>query len=85
MNRQFLLELLFMYFLNILVSTAVSLIIPDVYLADIITSIILAFIFALMEQWIDRIHFYKYARFWYRFFLVGIFFCLWDLLIFLIF
>ncbi len=84
MNRQFLLELLFMFFLNMLVSFVVNLLIPNVYLADIITSVILAFFFALMEQWIDRIHFYRYPRFWYSFFLTGIFFCLWDLIIFLL-
>lgn len=84
MIGRFILECLLIYILNSVLSVFVHLLIPDYYLAEIIMSVILAFLFALMEQWIDRRHFYKYPRFWYIFFGNGILLCLIDLIFFVI-
>ncbi len=81
-NSRFIVQLLVILILNIAISMLFRVIIPDYYLARILTSVTLSFVFAIVQQWEDRIHFYKYVRFWYTFFIVGILFCLMDLITF---
>ena len=83
-NRRFALEIILLFALNLGISFLFRFLIPNVYLADILVSVVLAFIFAIVEQWEDRIHFFKYQRFWYNFFITGIIFCLIDLLLWII-
>ncbi len=81
---RFFLELLIILALNKLVNFGMHLLIPNYYLAEILFSVVFAFIFAILEQWVDRRHFYKYQRFWYTFFITGIIFCLLDFIYFVI-
>lgn len=83
-NSRFWVSILILFIINMTVSSLCSILIPDVYLAQIVTSVVLAFVFAIYNQWIDRPHFYKYQQFWYTFFIMGIVFCLFDLVVFLI-
>lgn len=84
MIGRFFLGLFLVYLLNSILSILIHLLIPNYYLAEVVMSVTLAFLFALMEQRIDRAHFYKYPRFWYIFFITGIVFCLLDLLFFVL-
>ena len=81
---RFFIELILILLMNKLVNFGMHLFIPNYYLAEILSSVLFAFIFALIEQWADRRHFYKYQRFWYTFFITGICFCLLDLIYFVI-
>ncbi len=78
----FIIWLLVCLALNTLVSTLVSLFIPNYYLATMITSIIIAFVYALISQRGDRLHFYKYRNFWLYFLGTAIVFLLFDALVF---
>ena len=83
--RRFFIGLILMLGLNFVVNLLFHLMIPDNYnLAEILVSVVLAFLFALIEQWDDRGHFYKYPGFWLTFFILGIVFCLLDLVEFMI-
>ncbi|QOS39171.1 hypothetical protein DYE49_01360 [Treponema rectale] len=82
MNYRFILQIVIILIMNIAISILFQKLIPDYYLARILTSVALSFAFAIIQQWEDRIHFYKYPRFWYTFFIFGILFCLVDLITF---
>ncbi len=84
MMWRFLLELFVIYIINMVLSFFFSAVIPNVVIAQIATSVALALIFAYVDQWVDRRHFYRYPRFWYTFFITGIFFVLTDMLFFLL-
>ncbi|MCR4698804.1 MAG: hypothetical protein K5762_05520 [Bacilli bacterium] len=81
-NYRFLIQIIIIFVMNMAISILFQMMIPDYYLARILTSVVLSFAFAIIQQWEDRLHFYKYPRFWYTFFIVGILFCLVDLITF---
>lgn len=70
--------------LNYVVSLLVSLVVPDYYLATMLTSIIIAFIYSLWNVHFDRGHFYKQKGFWMNFFIISIIFLIMDFLVFVI-
>ncbi len=80
----FIIWLLVCLALNTVVSMLVSFLIPNYYLASIITSIIIAFIYAILVQRGDRAHFYRYRSFWMYFLITAIIFMLFDALSFVI-
>ncbi|MFA6625195.1 MAG: hypothetical protein WCS80_05485 [Bacilli bacterium] len=64
--------------LNFLVSMLFGYLIPNPYLASMITSIVIAFIYSIWVLPFDRIHFYKYKNFWMYFLIGSIVFLLLD-------
>lgn len=84
MNGRLIFEIFMMWVLNTIISMCVHFFIPNYYIAEIIASVVISFIFAVLEQWVDRAHFYRYPRFWYTFFIMGIVFVLFDVLFFII-
>ncbi|MDD6240596.1 MAG: hypothetical protein PUA93_03310 [Eubacteriales bacterium] len=83
MTRSFLIWLLVIFFLNSIVSIVCQALIPNYYIAEIVTSVILSFIFAIIQE-PDRAHFYRSYGFWVRFLVCAIVFLLFDLLYFLL-
>lgn|GEM_PF-1545754 len=84
MNSRFFITLILVMGLNLGINFLFDRLIPNAYLARILASITLAFAFAFISEWEDRIHFYKHQRFWYDFFIIGIIFCLFDLFVFIL-
>jgi hypothetical protein len=84
MRSSFIIELIVMILINEAISVLTHIFIPNQYLATIISSVLIAFVFAIIQQWVDRRHFYRYQRFWYTFFITGIVFCLLDFVMFII-
>ena len=80
----FLISLLICLILNIVVADVVSLLVPDYYLANIVTSVILAFIISLISLPEDKLHFYRNRRFYLSFFTTAIIFLILDAVFFLI-
>lgn len=64
--------------INEVVSFLVNLIIPDYFLATIITSIVLSFIFAIFSVQENRSQFYKQKNFYIYFFSLAIMFMILD-------
>ncbi len=64
-------------FLNMLISTIIALLIPSYYLAQIVTSVVIAFLYSLLIT-PERRWFYKSQRFWMVFFGLSIIFLLLD-------
>lgn len=80
----FILSIIICFVINIAISLIVSFLVPgNYYLAAIITSIVTAFVFAIITSR-DRRHFYKDKYFWIYFFSASIIFLLVDLLTFII-
>ncbi len=69
---------------NVIISMLVSTLGGNAYLATMLTSLVLAFLLALMNTTFDRRHFYRYRSFWMYFLITAIVFLLLDLLVFLI-
>lgn len=69
---------------NVIISMLVSTLGGNAYLATMLTSLVLAFLLALMNTAFDRRHFYRYRSFWMYFLITAIVFLLLDLLVFLI-
>lgn len=70
--------------INEVVSFLVNLIIPDYFLATIITSIVLSFIFAIFSVQENRSQFYKQKNFYIYFFSLAIMFMILDAFFFII-
>lgn len=83
-NSRFFISLLVVLIVNVVVSFVFRILIPNYYIAQLCTSIFMAFFFAVLNEWFDRKHFYKHLSFWYTFFITGIVFVLFDLLWYLI-
>lgn len=64
--------------INEVVSFLVNLLIPDYFLATIITSIVLSFIFAIFSVQENRSQFYKQKNFYIYFFSLAIMFMILD-------
>ncbi|MCI1735165.1 MAG: hypothetical protein LKM30_05475 [Bacilli bacterium] len=64
--------------LNLVISTIMSILIPNYILAAMATSIIIAFIYAIFSVPNDRAHFYKQKYFWLYFFGMSILFLVID-------
>lgn len=79
-----LISILICIVINFIVSFLVNLFVPDYYLATIITSVIIAFIYSIWETHFDRGHFYRQKSFWINFFGLGILFLIMDFLIFVL-
>lgn len=83
-NYKFLLELFLLILFQTLLNAFLTILLQNSYLAEIISSVVLAFGFGIIELPFDKAHFYKYPRFYYVFFTTGIMFLLVDLIFFLI-
>ncbi len=79
----FILWLLLCLVLNTVISTLVSYLIPNYYMASLISSIIIAFVYAILVQR-DKRHFYRYRNFWIYFLATAIIFMLFDALFWII-
>lgn len=73
----YLIWLIVFFVLNLVVSLIIGILIPNYYLASIVTSVVIAFLYALLSTF-DKKHFYKDRYFWIRFFGLGIIFLLVD-------
>lgn len=69
---------------NSIVSILVTFLGGNSYLASMLTSLILAFLLALMNTRFDRKHFYKYRFFWVSFMGTALLFLIVDLILFLL-
>jgi hypothetical protein len=79
-----LVSFLICFILNIAISMIFTWLIPNVYLASMLTSIVISFIYSLFILPYDRGHFYRYKRFWYGFLGMGIVFLLIDVFTFIL-
>lgn len=78
----FIISFIVCFFINIVVSYVIGILIPDYYLAQIITSVLIAFIYSIFVT-PDKRSFYKNRNFWILFLGMSIFFLLLDCLSFL--
>ncbi|MFA6861195.1 MAG: hypothetical protein WCR56_02295 [Bacilli bacterium] len=76
-------SILICLFLNMIISFIVQMLVPNYYLAEMIVSVIIAFIYAIFIC-PDKLHFYKYKEFWMYFLGTAVVFLLFDCLFFLI-
>lgn len=80
---QFAFRIFIFLLLNMLISTVVSLLIPNTYLAAMVTSVVLAFIFTAMSTPKGKGKFTS-QTFWMQYFTLAIAFLLMDALFFII-
>ena len=80
----FLIFLFLLLAVNIVVSVVVQSFVKNYYLASIITSVIIAFIYCIISTQEDRLHFYRQRDFYVRFFGSAIVFLLVDCITFIL-
>lgn len=83
-NRYFWISFFVVLILQFVISTICTLLIPNDYIAEMVSAIILSFCFALLQE-PDKLHFYSSYAFWYRFLLMGVLFLGFDLVMFFLF
>ena len=74
-DRSYILTLIGMLGMNMLISFLVRVLVPNYYLASIITSILIALVFSIINtqrQTNDGLRFFRYSSFWMSFFVFAI-------------
>jgi len=82
-NMSIFISIIICLLLNMIVSFVIRSLVSNYYLAEMLTSIIIAFIYAIIIT-PDKAHFYKNRNFWMYFLGTALFFLLFDCLLFLI-
>jgi hypothetical protein len=80
----FVITLVLLLTVNLIVSTLVQAMVPNYYLASMITSVIIAFLYGILATDEDRLHFFKQRDFYVRFLGSAIIFLLVDCVMFLL-
>jgi hypothetical protein len=72
------------FVINLVISAIFQALIPNYFIASMLTSIVIAMIYAIMVLPFDRLRFYKQRSFWVSFFVMSIIFLLLDCLTFML-